>query len=547
MNLFDWGVVGLYCAGIVGFAWWLGQHQTTPEDYYLAGKRVRWWQSGLSIMATQLGAISFVSAPAFVALADGGGLKWLGYELGVPLGLIVVMMVLAPALNRGRHISIYEYLESRFDRRVRLLVSLLFQLGRGLATAVSILAGGLIISTALSIPTSLAILVVGAVTLLYDVLGGMRIVVLSDVLQMIIIVAGIVVCGGFALNLVGWTHAWQSLSPDRLAILDFRHPGISVRGQYGFWPMVLGGMFLYASYYGCDQSQVQRQLAVGTLKGVRKSLLFNALGRFPVVLMYCLMGVVVGAVFQTPQGVSHVADTLGLGHTAVSETLARDPDRMLPMFILSYLPHGIIGFLFVAILSALMSSLDSAINSLSAATIRDVYQPYLRPAADDRHLFRAAKVCTALWGLFCIAAALAFANFGESTRQTTIVLINAVGSLLYGPILAAFLLGILTKRVAAKAVSIGVIAGILANVAVWQLTNVSWLWWNVIGFVVAFGGALGVPAGSRAAAPFAPGTLAAEPASRRWWTISAAVLGYFVLVVVFCLWLQYQVGGTAAS
>ena len=143
-----------------------------------------------------------------MALADHGGMKWLCYEFGVPLGLIVVMMVLAPVLNGRRQISIYEYLEERFDRRVRLLVSLLFQLGRGLATAVSILAGGLILSTALSIPTSWAILVVGAVTLLYDVLGGMRIVVLSDVLQMMIIIAGIVICGGFALYLVGWPAAW---------------------------------------------------------------------------------------------------------------------------------------------------------------------------------------------------------------------------------------------------------------------------------------------------------------------------------------------------
>ncbi len=547
MNLFDWIVILVYCAGIVWFAWRVGLRQTSQEDYYLAGKKVKWWQSGLSIMATQLGAISFVSAPAFVAMADGGGLKWLCYEFGVPLGLIVVMMFLAPALNRGHHISIYEYLETRFDRRVRLLVSFLFQLGRGLATAVSILAGGLIISTALSIPTNIAILVVGAVTLLYDVLGGMRIVVLSDVLQMMIIVAGIVICGGFALHLVGWTEAWQSMSPERLVILDFGRPGVSDEGQYAFWPMVFGGMFLYASYYGCDQSQVQRQLAVGTLNGVRKSLLLNALGRFPVVLLYCLMGVVVGAIFQTPEGLSHVGSAIGAGSAAVTETLSRDPDRMLPMFILSYLPHGIIGFLFVAILSALMSSLDSAINSLSAATIRDFYQPLVRPNADERHLLVAAKACTALWGAFCIAAALAFANFGESTRQTTIVLINAIGSLLYGPILAAFLLGILTKKVRAKAVLVGVVAGVLVNIAVWQLTHLSWLWWNVIGFLGTVGGALAVTAVTQLEEQAARHKPVTEPAAGRWWAISAAVSVYFVLVVVFCLWLENQVISPTAS
>lgn len=547
MNGWDWAVIVLYLGGIVAFAWWVGLHQASPEDYYLAGKQVRWWQSGISIMATQLGAISFVSAPAFVAMAKGGGLKWLCYEFGLPLGLIAVLMVLAPVLNQGRHISIYEYLEKRFDQRVRVLVSGLFQLGRGLATAVSILAGGLILSTALHIPTAAAILVVGLVTMGYDVLGGMRIVVLSDVLQMMIIIAGIVICGGFALYLVGWPAAWHGLSADRRQILDFAHVGLTNAGQYSFWPMVIGGMFLYASYYGCDQSQAQRQLAVGSLGGVRKALLLNVFGRFPVVLMYCLMGVVVGAIFHTASGLQHVAGVLGTNSHTVTATLARDPDRMLPMFILAYLPHGIIGFLFVAIMSALMSSLDSAINSLSAATIRDFYQPYWNPKATDRQLLRASKVCTALWGVFCILASLVFLSFSEATRKTTIVLINAVGSLLYGPILAAFLLGILTKKISAKAILVGVTVGIVTNLLVWGLLpGVSWLWWNVIGFVGTAGGAwlVSLFTTEEERAGVAEGL--SESAAGKWWTISAAAAGYFVFVVVFCLWLQNQVAASAA-
>jgi SSS family solute:Na+ symporter len=311
--------------------------------------------------------------------------------------------------------------------------------------------------------------------------------------------------------------------------------------------MVIGGLFLYASYYGCDQSQAQRQLSVGTLSGARKALLFNAFGRFPVVLLYCVMGVVVGALFQTSTGLTHVAAALGTDSGAVSETLSRDPDRMLPMFILSYLPHGVIGFLFVAIMSALMSSLDSAINSLSAATIRDIYQPYFRPHADNRHLLLVGKICTALWGLFCILASLAFLSFGESTRKTTIVLINAVGSLLYGPILAAFLLGILTRKANARAVLIGVVMGIASNVLVWQLTSISWLWWNVVGFVATVGGALLVTAVTQLErrVPVAEPTREAAPG--KWWAVSASVAAYFVVVVVFCLWLENQVATQAAS
>ena len=233
MNLWDWLVIALYLGGLLALAAWLARRQTSRREYYLAGHGTSWWQSGLSTMATQMGAISFVSAPAFVALKEGGGLKWLAYEFGVPLGLLLVIVVILPQLHRGRFLSIYEYLQQRFDRRVRLAVSLLFQLGRGLATSVSVLAGGLILSTALGISTTAAIVVVGGITLLYAILGGIRIVIFSDVLQMGIILVGIVICGGFALQQVGWDVAWQSLSPDRSRILEFDRLGFTAEGEYG--------------------------------------------------------------------------------------------------------------------------------------------------------------------------------------------------------------------------------------------------------------------------------------------------------------------------
>jgi SSS family solute:Na+ symporter len=490
MTLLDWTVIACYLVGIVGYAALRGRHQLNPQDYYLAGRKIRWWQSGASTMATQLGAISFISAPAFVAIKADGGLKWLCYEFGVPLGLLVVLIVILPILHRGNYISIYEYLERRFDRGTRTLVSLLFQLGRGLATAVSVLAGGLILSTALPLSTTQAILIIGLVTVIYDVLGGIRVVILSDFLQMIIIVLGIGICGATALWLVGWDAAWQSLSPERLEILDFRHWGLGADDQYAFWPMLLGGFFLYASYYGCDQSQVQRELSVRDLQGVRKSLLVNAFGRFPLVLFYCVMGVLVGAVFASSELLQHMGSQMGMTSEGVAGMLDRDPDRMIPIFVLGFLPPGVVGLIFVAILSALMSSLDSAINSLSAVTMQDFYRPYVRPAASDRHYLIASKLLTLFWGIFCVLAAIAFSRAGEATRQTTIVLINAVGSLLYGPILAAFLLGMLTRSVRASGVKGAVCLGILANIILWQFTSISWLWWNVAGFLVAFAGAV---------------------------------------------------------
>lgn len=483
MNLLDWCVIVIYLTLVIGIAVFINRRQKDTEDYYLGGRKIKWWQSGASTMATQLGAISFVSAPAFVAIKEGGGLKWLCYEFGVPLALIPVMAVIIPVLHRHHYVSIYEYLEKRFDGGTRSLVSLLFQFGRGLATAVAVLAGGLVLSTALSISTPAAIILVGFITVIYDALGGIKVVILSDFLQMAIIICGILICGGVALSVVGWEGAFNVLSPDRFDILDFRHWGFSPEGEYAFWPMLIGGIFLYMSYYGTDQSQVQRELSVGNVDDVRKSLMVNALGRFPLVLSYCLMGIFIGAIFSSPEGFHRVGEIMGLSVDAARQTLSSDPDRMVPMFILGYLPHGIIGFIFVAIMAALMSSLDSGLNSLSAVTMKDFYQRYIKLNAGERHYLIASKIITFIWGIFCVSAALVFYYFGEATRQTTIVLINAVGSMLYGPILATFLLGMFTKKLNGQSVKIGIAVGIIVNFCLWIFTPVSWLWWNVTGFL----------------------------------------------------------------
>jgi SSS family transporter len=484
MSALDWLVICIYLIGIVLLAFLFNKKQQDLDSYYLADRETRWWQSGMSTMATQLGAISFVSAPAFVAIKEGGGLKWLAYEFGVPVGILIAAILILPALHRGRYISIYEYLEHRYDRSTRLLISFLFQLGRGLATAVSVLAGGLILSTVLPFTTAQAIVLIGFITILYDVIGGIRVVIVSDVLQMAVILFGVLVCGIAALDIVGWSGAWSALGAGRSQILDFSHPGLAQGQDYAFWPMAIGGIFLYASYYGCDQSQVQRELSVGRLADVRKSLMLNAFGRFPVVLLYCLMGVFVGAVFTTPEFLDQLANGLRSDVSTVATELHQNPDRMLPMFILAFLPAGLSGLIFVAIMSALMSSLDSAINSLSAVTVNDFYKRFVSPDASRHHYLVVSRILTVFWGVFCIIAALVFLGVAETTRQTTIVLINAVGSVLYGPILAAFLLGVTTRGIGGTGVKWGVVAGIVLNVALWQFTPVSWMWWNAAGFLV---------------------------------------------------------------
>jgi sodium-dependent multivitamin transporter 6 len=539
----DWIVIFVYVAGIVIFAVRQSKSQHDISSYYLADRTTKWWQSGLSTMATQLGAISFVSAPAFVAVKEGGGLKWLCYEFGVPLGILVAAALIIPTLHKGGYISIYEYLEVRYDRSTRTLISILFQLGRGLASAVSILAGGIILSTVLPFSVAQAIILVGVITLLYDVIGGIRVVIASDVVQMTIIQLGVVICGASALYIVGWSGAWDALGAGRSQILDFAHPGFTAAGEYSFWPMTIGGMFLYASYYGCDQSQVQREMSVESLGGVRKSLLLNAFGRFPVVLMYCLMGVFVGALFSSPEHLGSVAAGLGKDAATVTSELQRDPDRMLPMFILAYLPPGVVGLILVAIMSALMSSLDSAINSLSAVTVSDFYQPYIRPSATERHYLIASKLITLFWGVFCVAAALVFASVAEATRQTTIVLINAVGSVLYGPILGAFVLGITTRGIGGGPVKLGVVTGVAVNIVLWQLTSVSWMWWNAAGFLVTLATAFSVQYWRSSVSRRRPAVPVWTPRfalDGSWRQFCSLVLLYTLGIVLLSLFIQFS-------
>lgn len=429
-------------------------------------------------MATQLGAISFVSTPAFVALKPGGGLKWLAYELAVPLALAFVLSCLAPLFYRLRLVSIYELLETRLGPSSRLMTSLVFQMARALASSVAVLLGGLIVSSVLKVPTAWAIIIIGGMTVLYDCLGGIRMVILSDVLQMGVIVLGVLLCLVWALPSVDFSEISGLFGPERLEILDFGHLGLDPDHTYSFWPMMLGGVFLYASYYGCDQSQVQRQLSVRDERELRVSLLINALGRFPLTLLYCFMGLVVGAAFLLEDGILADSNLMGL--------LRTDPDRMVPLFILKVLPNGLIGLVFIAILSALMSSLDSALNALSAATMVDVYQRHFRPQAHPRRLLRMSRLFTAGWGVFCIGFALVFAKAGAMAK-TTIVLINAVSSLFYGPILALFVVALMKKRPQAWLGNLALVSGVVFNLALWLWSPISWMWWNATGFLVTFG------------------------------------------------------------
>ncbi len=467
MNALDYTIVVIYSIAFLGLGY-LFKEQKGKGDYFLGGRSFGWFPLSMSVMATQLSAISFISAPAFVGLREGGGLQWLSYEFAVPLAMIFLAVYLIPTLYNSRVVSIYEFLEKRFNASTRLLLSLVFQVSRAFATGVMIYAVALILTSVLGIPQYQTILMIGLITIIYSIQGGMKAVVYGDMIQMIILFGGILICFYFGLELIGgWNEFVTNVDVERTTAVDFGSLGFQKGEGFGFWPMVIGGFFLYASYYGTDQSQVQRLLSAGSMSTVKKTLFFNGILRFPITLSYCIMGLLVGTFAVTnPEFGSKIP--------------AGDVDQMIPIFIRDYLPHGIIGLLIVAILSAAMSSLSSAINSLSAVSVEDFIARNREFSSKD--YIKYSRITALFWGVVCII--LAF--FSGNIADTVIEAINKVGSVFFGPILATFLCAVSIKLVNSRGMNFGLVTGVGVNIFLWLVVgeNLFWFWWNAIGAIV---------------------------------------------------------------
>ena len=453
---------------MIALSAWLARGQKDAADYYVGGRKLPWWALGLSVMATQSSANSFIGIPAFVALKEGGGLSWLSYELAVPLAMLLVMVILFPAFHRQKIISVYEYLEHRFDARTRKLLSGVFLLSRGLATGVGLYAAALVLQLVLGTSTSVAIVIMGVGTVAYDVMGGMKAVVISDVIQLVVLFAGLLACIAVASSM-GDLSSWLASEPDRLQAFDPRL-GIGDGATMPFWGFLCGGLVLYMSYYGADQSQVQRALSAASPEDGRKLYLLSGVTRLPLTLLYMTLGLFLGAAAaQTPELAKLIpADNL---------------NQLVPQFIGNYLPNGIRGIVVAALLAAAMSSLDSALNGLSAATMRD----FIAPGRDlsDQAALRISKLTTFAWG----TAITLFAFVVGDLEDTVVEGINKIGAFFYGPLLMAFVMGIVSRRVTGLATLLGVAIGLATNVALYLAfgSDIHWTWWNVTGAVAAAG------------------------------------------------------------
>ncbi len=489
MNYLDYIIIVAYLIGFLGMGYFFKENKDS-KDYFLGGKSLGWFPLSLSTMATQLSAISFISAPAFVGLKLGGGMKWLTFEFAVPLAMIFIMVIIVPPLFRSGVVSIYEFVERRFHPSTRLILSVVFLISRALATGVMVYTVAIILQAVLDIDFVYTVLIISIITIIYSWQGGMKAVVWGDAIQMIILFVGLLVCLFYGWDLLQGQGGLENGFPtERLQVIDF-NLGLGKNQEYGLWPMIIGGFFLYVSYYGCDQTQAQRLLSAKDEGTIRKLLLANGLLRFPVVLLYCSIGLIIGGlVSMSPDFLKDIAL---MTQKYFPEEFAKNgvkADLMMPIFIIKYLPHGLIGLLMVGILSAAMSSLSSTVNSLSAVTVEDFFSKGKKELSSKKYML-ISKLSVIFWGVVCMSCSFLFGG----SKSAVIEIINAIGSVFYGPVLVTFLLAMFSKKVNYIGMNTGIILAVLINLIFSKTMqnifhvdlgiHVFWIWLNFTGVIL---------------------------------------------------------------
>ncbi|MCI0719502.1 MAG: sodium/solute symporter [Acidobacteria bacterium] len=454
----DYGVLFSYLGlmGLLGSLFY--RKRSSTKEFLLGGKSVGWIPVAISVIATDFSAISYISTPAYSYQKN---LKLAFFSFSLVLVVPIIVRVFLPFYARLNIYTAYEYLEMRFDYKVRAITSGLFLVLRGGYMAIVIYAPALALSVVTDLPLHISILLMGAFTTVYATLGGMRGVIWTDVVQFTIIVAGIVVIFSATMNGLegGLAQVWQiAKAHGRADLFDF---SFDPRVTDSFWATLFGGCFLVLTTYGADQIIIQRYLSTKSFRDYRRALIMDALLVIPVVTTLYLVGLALFAFYQNnPQLLSGLPSQ----------------DAILPFFIVRELPSGISGLLVASIFAAAMSTMSGGINSLTTATLMDFYKPRLRPHETEEHYVWTSRLFCSAWGLLATFGALFVEHFGELANA-----FNRINSFLGGVILGIFLLGMLTWQANSSGALVGAVVGMLAVSAVGLFTRVSFFWHALIG------------------------------------------------------------------
>ena len=546
MTPVDWMVFAVYFGGVIAFALYQSRVNVGVEGYFLANRRLPWAAVGLSVMATQASAITFIGT---TGQAFDDGMEFIQVYLPQPFVMVLLCVLFVPLFYRAKVFTAYEYLESRFDVKTRSLTSFLFLISRGLAAGFVLYAPAIVLSVIMGWDERLTILIMGAVTIVYTMAGGITAVIWTDVIQMLMMFLGIAAALAILFGtlpgdvgvaevvyLGGIQEMWSSI--------DWSWDPTDT---YTIWSGMIGGFFLALAYFGCDQSQVQRYLTAESLKSSRLSLIFNAFLKVPMQFAILAIGVLlfvfyhferppllfnsaeVAMVHESERGdefrrlerehgdvhslrrqttlslldarrngeeVAELQQRIGEydgrlrgvrreARAIVSEVRgasSNDGNDVFPSYLIQYVPAGILGLMIAVIFAAAMSSLDSELTALSSATVIDFYRRHFRRDASEEHYLAVSRATTLFWGAFACGVALYAGQLGSLLEA-----VNQVGSFFYGSLLGVFLLAFLVKKADGNGAFWGLLGGMLAVFVVSIMTDISWLYYNVVGALTVLG------------------------------------------------------------
>ncbi|MCX7743085.1 MAG: sodium:solute symporter [Flavobacteriales bacterium] len=543
MSWIDWVVLMGTLLFIVIYGSLKTSHSINIREYFLGDYSLKWWQIGISVMATQASAITFISTPG---QAYEDGMRFVQFYFGLPLAMIFISAFIIPIYYGLKVYTAYEFLESRFSIRVRQLTAFLFLTQRGLASGITIYAPSIILSSILGWDLNFTNVFIGVLVIIYTVSGGSKAVNITQRQQMAVMMGGMLVAMILLMIQIGREMPLGDAllaagASGKFNLIDWR---LDLNNRYTIWTGIIGGFFLSLSYFGTDQSQVGRYLGGKSLAEVRLGLLFNGIFKIPMQLLILFTGVLVFVFFHlnrppvffnqpeyqrviSNSSVKPIFDSLNQAYEVVFEkkqavyrelagdsknkqlretynslaeqekairqevktqvlnvnasATVKDGDYIFIFYVIHYLPIGLVGLLFAVIFSAAMSSTSSELNALASTSMVDFYKRSIKPNANDKHYVRMSKIFTAVWGVVAIIFATIFSLF-----DNLIEAVNIIGSLFYGSILGVFLVGFFLKHVGATPVLFAALLAqttvlVLHGLTVYGLIDLAYLWYNLIG------------------------------------------------------------------
>ena len=454
LTAFDYVVIALYLVAITLFGSWFAKFQKTTKDYFLADRSSPWWAICFTIVATETSTLSFIGVPA---QAYTGNMTFLQLAMGYVVGRVLVSVLFIPAYFRGELVTSYELLQRRFGTPVKTTAAGIFLFTRSLADGIRLFATALVIAVVSGVPVTWTVVLLGIAMIVYTVRGGVAAVIWTDVVQMFVYLAGAIVVLVALLHRIpgGWSEVVAAgQAAGKFTVLSF---STDPRAVYTFWAGLIGGISLTLATHGTDQFLVQRLLSARSAREASLGLILSGLIVFAQFALFLFIGVALFTYYQ------HVP-VPALGRT----------DEVLPAFIVHSLTGGTAGFIVAAIVAA---ALSPSLNAMAAATVNDFYKRYYRPNATDATLMKVARQATIGWGVVQIGVAVAAQWMSRSVLDNGL----AVLSLSAGPVLGAFLVGVLNRTVGTRAMMAGIAAGIVVLFVVWWKNAVAWTWYPFVG------------------------------------------------------------------